>query len=68
MVTLVDQVQPGLKRKTGGQDGERGQNPPFVSVRKEILARFQVQMVEDNGIILRKVAVSVEIHSHPADK
>lgn len=48
--------------------GGGGQNPPFVSAKEEILVRFQVQTVEANGIILRReVAVSVEIHSHPAD-
>lgn len=29
MVTLIGQVQPGLKRKTGGQDGGRGAEPSF---------------------------------------
>lgn len=45
MVTLVDQVQPGLKRKTGGQDGERGAEPSFCLCQE----RNPSQISDANG-------------------
>lgn len=46
-----------------------GQTSPFVFAEKANRARFQVPTVEAKGIVLRReVAVSAEIHSHPADK
>lgn len=40
---------------------------PFVFVEKEILAIFSGAHGEARGIVLRReVAVSAEIHSHPA--
>lgn len=42
---------------------------PFVSVEEEILARFSGADTEGEGIVLRReVAVSAEIHSHPASE